>query len=98
MKQILLFLLLSLAFNPQDYSKQDNTYSKQVVSLATETKFTFKDKSGNIYPIYISKNGKCYIYRISKKTGNEYKYYLGEAISKDICKELGIEYIETNKK
>lgn len=98
MKQILLFLLLSLAFNPQDYSKQDNTYSKQVVNLATETKFTFKDKDGKIYPIYISKNGKCYIYRISKKTGNEYKYYLGEAISKDICKELGIEYIETNKK
>lgn len=97
MKQILLFLLLNLAFNPQDYIKQDNTYSKQVVSLATETKFTFKDKSGNIYPIYISKNGRCYIIKTSKE-GKEYKYYLGEAISKDICKELGIEYVETNKK
>lgn len=93
MKQILLFLLLSLAINAQDYTKQDNTYSKQVVSLATETKFTFKDKSGNIYPIYISKNGRCYIIKTSKE-GKEYKYYLGEEISKDICKELGIKYIK----
>lgn len=97
MKHILTLLLLSLVLNAQDYTKQDNTYSKQVVSLATETKFTFKDKSGNIYPIYISKNGRCYIIKTSKE-GKEYKYYLGEEISKDICKELGIKYIKTNKK
>lgn len=97
MKHILTLLILSLVLNAQDYIKQDNTYSKQVVNLTTKTPFTFKDKSDKIYQIYISKNGRCCIIKTSKN-GKEYKYYLGEAISKDICKELGIEYVETNKK
>lgn len=102
MKQILLTLLtcilslnLNTNLNAQDYKKEENQYSKEITeSVNNITPFTFKDKDGKIYPIYISKNGRCYIYRISKKTGNEYKYYLGEEISRDICKELGIEYKE----
>jgi hypothetical protein len=40
-------------------------------------------------------SGSCYIKKISKKSGNEYKQYLGEEVSKDICKQLGVEYKPT---
>lgn len=102
MKQLLLTLLalisINLGINGQDYKKDNNQYSKEITeSVNNITPFTFKDKDGKIYPIYISKNGRCYIIKTSKN-GKEYKYYLGEEISKDICKELGIEYVEINKK
>jgi acyl-coenzyme A thioesterase PaaI-like protein len=37
---------------------------------------TYTDKEGNVYPVYQSSGGKYYILRISKKTGNEYRFYL----------------------
>ena len=57
--------------------------------IQTEFTYTIKDI---IYPIFVSKTGACYIKRISKKTGNIYKQYLCEEISKEICKELNINY------
>ena len=36
---------------------------------------TFTDTKGNVYPVYMSKNGKLFIIRISR-TGNVYKQYL----------------------
>ena len=57
-----------------------------------KTKFTYKDSKGVEYPIYISENGSCFVYKISKKTGKEYKQYLGKEMSMQICKELGITY------
>ena len=55
-----------------------------------QTPYTWKDKDGKTYPIYISKKGACYIKRISKKTGKEYKYYLPKETQKQIRKELGM--------
>lgn len=55
-----------------------------------KTPYTWKDKDGKIYPIYISKKGACYIKRISKKTGKEYKYYLPKETQEQIRKELGM--------
>lgn len=57
-----------------------------------------EDTNSNIYPIFMSKSGSCYIKKVSKKTGNEYKQYLAAEISADICKQLGIEYKPTTKK
>lgn len=54
------------------------------------TPYTWKDKNGKTYPIYISKKGACYIKRISKKTGKEYKYYLPKEVQEQIHKELGL--------
>ena len=48
------------------------------VNQNTKTKYTFKAKDGKEYPIYLSKNGKAFIIRVSKKTGKEYKQYLPE--------------------
>jgi hypothetical protein len=52
---------------------------------------------GQELPILLSVNGRAYVIRISQK-GNEYKYYLGEDISRDICEKMGIEYKEKEKK
>lgn len=37
---------------------------------------TYVDNKGIEYPMYQSVNGKAYIIRVSKRTGNEYKQYL----------------------
>lgn len=55
-------------------------------------------KKNKEYPIYIAENGRCYIKKKSIKTNKEYKSYLPETISRQIAKELGIEYIEKQEK
>lgn len=55
-----------------------------------QTPYTWKDKDGKVYPIYITKKGACYIKRISKKTGKEYKYYLPKETQAQIKQELGM--------
>ena len=44
----------------------------------TKTKYTYEDKKGKTYPIYLSKTGKAYIKVTSQKTGREYNRYLPE--------------------
>ncbi len=67
--------------------KVEQTSSK---SNNTQTKYTWEDKQGNKYPIYITKRGACYVIRVSKKTGKEYKQYLPKDIQETIKKELNI--------
>lgn len=77
-----------------------NTF-EAISQTDTKTPYTWKDKDGKIYPIYISmkrisifKNdtskGPFYIKRISKKTGKEYKYYLPKEVQDQIRKEIGL--------
>lgn len=51
---------------------------KEPTSNAKKTEFTYKAKDGKTYPIYLSKNGKAFIVRTSKKSGKEYRQYLPE--------------------
>lgn len=60
-------------------------------STVSATPYTYEVK-GVKYPIHIGKTGSCYIVRTSKKTGKEYRQYLGEEISRDICRKMGREY------
>ena len=102
MKKILFYILLPLisCFNfqyalAQNYNKNGNEYSVQKTekeSKDVKNEFTFKTSNGDIYPRWISANEYAYIIRISKKTGKDYKSYLGKEISIDICKRLNIEY------
>ena len=57
----------------------------------TKTKYTWENKEGNKYPIYITKKCACYVIRISEKTGKEYKYYLPKEVRDAILKELNIQ-------
>ena len=82
----------------QNYTKDGKTYKSEKTikqSSERETGFTWEDSKGIQYPIYVGPSGSCYIKKISKKSGNEYKQYLGEEISKDICKQLDVEYKPT---
>ena len=82
MKHLILAVLILISincFSQNNVKLEGNTFSvEQVESKDTKTKYTYKDKKGNIYPIYLSKRGKAYIIRTSKKTGKEYKQYLPE--------------------
>lgn len=77
-------------------NKVGNVYSAPTKTEQTsqKTEFQYKDTDGKTYPIYLSKNGRAYIIRTSQKSGNEYRKYLGEEISRDICKQLGVQYVE----
>jgi uncharacterized protein YxeA len=95
MKKIL--ALVALAFMvgapifAQDVKREGNTFvqvQSDKVSLKNDTKtqYTYKAKDGKEYPIYLSKNGKAFIVRVSKKSGKEYKQYLPQ-VTEQLSKE-----------
>lgn len=88
--------LISVCAFSQDYNRKDKVFTKvkteKVVTPDVDSGFTYKDAKGIEYPIFVGKTGSCYIKKVSKKTGKEYRSYLGKEISTEICKELGIEY------
>lgn len=91
----LMLLVGSAVCNAQDITREGKQFvqtQKAKTSTERETGFTYKDSKGQVYQIYMGATGSCYIKRISAKTGKEYKQYLGEEISSQICKELGVEY------
>ena len=97
---IAVVMLLALGVNnssiyAQDVVKEGKTFSVVTSSKKSEpikTEYTWKDSKGVEYPIYISKSGACFVLRISKKTGKEYRQYLPKEVSAQIASELGIEY------
>ena len=93
---LLLVLAIGLAANAQTYTRSGNTFisskGERGKAEPVKTKFTWKDSKGNEYPVYISSSGSCFIIKVSKKTGDTYRNYLGPEISEQICKELNIEY------
>ena len=95
---LLLVLSMGLAANAQTYTRSGNTFvsTKTVKAEPVKTKFTWKDSKGNEYPVYISSTGSCFVIKGKDKNGKDKKTYLGPEISQQICKELGIKYI--NKK
>lgn len=100
---VAVFLLVGLLgiptmCNAQSFVKKGNNFeqvsTRNVASTATKTKFTWTDSKGKSYSIFVTSTGRCYVNRVSSKTGKEYKYYLKEDIAREICKELGILYKE----
>lgn len=81
-KLITLAALLTLYFvgNAQQVTKDKSGNYIAVKSAASDEKAkdtgkTYTDTKGNVYPVYVSKNGKLFVIRTSK-TGNQYKQYL----------------------
>lgn len=88
-------LLVVLSMSIASYAgvvRHGDTFLVETTSVNqdTQTKYTWQDKDGNIYPIYITKKCACYVIKVSKKTGKEYKYYLPKEIQETIRKELNI--------
>lgn len=95
MKKLIFCLILAAISltSTAEVKRNGDTFKVEQTSIASQgekTKYTWEDKEGNKYPIYITKKGACYILRISKKTGKEYKYYLPKEIQAQIKQEIGI--------
>ena len=91
---ICLFLSIFAVTGYAEVKREGDTFKVEktaTTSSDTQTKYTWQNKEGNKYPIVITKKGACYILRVSKKSGKEYKYYLPKDIQKTIKKELNIQ-------
>ena len=102
-RRLLVLLLITVccamvanADGDKSFKCENNTYSStgrvKSNSEPIATGFNWTDSKGNVYPIYISASGSCYIIKVSSKTNKEYKQYLKPDVSQDICKKLGKEY------
>lgn len=101
-----LFILVAIAImcvfncNAQSFTREGKTFSAVSTKSKSEGKltgYTWKDSKGIEYPIYIRENGHCYIIKVSKKNGKEYKQSLSEEVSKEICKLVNVLYVKPNK-
>lgn len=110
MKRFIIALLLMLALGmnnssayAQSVTRSGNTFTTTKVVKAkakaepVKTKYTWEDSKGIEYPIYVGSTGSCFIIKVSKKTGKEYRQYLRAEVSQQICRELGIEYKSKSK-
>lgn len=87
-----LFMALLSYTSYAQVAREGNTF-KSITTQTTksegqQTKYTWEDKKGNKYLIYITKNGAVYINRKSAKTGKNYKQYLSKEIKEQVQKEL----------
>lgn len=89
---LLVTLLMSVTGYADVVRDGDNFKVEKTASVNQDnkTKYTWEDKEGNKYPIFITKKGACYVLKVSKKTGKEYKYYLPKDVQETIKKELHI--------
>ena len=88
------FLWMQAAEGQSHPTFKDSVYKAQSMKVKQQPRLTpykWEDSKGNQYPIYIGTSGACYVVRVSKN-GNEYKQYLGEEISRDICLKMGVAY------
>ena len=84
------FLALSMGIKAQNVVRKGNMFIAQEDTTyhgpdAMPTTYTYKDSTG-VYPVYISKNGKAFIKKVSKKTGRVYPKYLPK-VTEQINKE-----------
>ena len=75
----------------QSYNFDGSNFTTvKTTSQATDqmTHLTY-EVNGVRYPIYVTKNNKCYIKRVSKNTGKEYKQYLPAEVTAQVLKAIG---------
>ena len=85
--------------SPAKVERNGKVFSQKSVKKAkTEpvvTDFQWEDSKGNQYPILVNPDsGRCFVIKVSGKTGKEYKQYLDAEVAKQVCKEIGIAYVE----
>ena len=75
---MVVFAMMVSAVAAQTVKKDSlgNYVTVKTVKMPDKKTGDFFMNKGVKYPIYVSKNGKYYVIRTSKKTGKEYKQYL----------------------
>ena len=87
-------MLFVLTNTTAEVIRKNNTFKITTVKTKSEgeqTKYVYEDDKGNKYPIFVTKNGTCYIKKVSSKSGKEYRQYIPKEIKEIILKELNIE-------
>lgn len=107
MKKIILFVLFLVFASTahtfaQDYTREGKTFTATksasgAKSSSVETSFIYVDTDGKSYTIWLSKNGHAFIKRVSK-SGKSYNKYLSEELSREVCKEMGVNYVPSKPK
>lgn len=93
---ILVFAIIGCVFG---YAQTHKWFGNKLV-MNEKTKVTYEETSfttevdGVEKPIYITSNGRCFVYKTSHKTNKDYKKYLHVEVSKDICTKLNREFKE----
>ena len=84
-KSILLSILMLMLCMPsfaQQFKQEGKTFVQTSSATATndsvKTEYSYVTKDGTSYPIFLSRTGKAYIWKTSKKTGKGYRMYLPE--------------------
>lgn len=91
MKKVFLMLLIllgSLTAKSEIIQQGNNFVETTSEKVEVVTAYTYTDKNGKVYPIFMSKRGSFYIVKISKKTGKKYKYYLPKDIQEKIKRQI----------
>ena len=89
-------LITAAQSSPAKVERHGNTFS-EVKTKTSEIVLTdyFYSTGGQTYQIYINKaSGRCFINKVSSKTGKTYRYYLPEVICREICREMQIVYAD----
>lgn len=71
---VLLLGFMCTSTQAQTLVRKGNNFT--VVSDARKTNYTYTDRNGVTYPIYISPKGKAFIVKTSRKTGKKYRQYI----------------------
>lgn len=93
MKKTLLMMFFALLVQGACAEKFSAPKKNNSVAFTDSTTTHTYEIDAKEYPIFVSKNGAYYIWKISKKTGNKYKYYL----PKEIQIKLGRKYDNAKK-
>lgn len=93
MKKFLIILVLICLTGVSAYAENFKAPSKQKVEWTDSTTTHTYEISNVKHDIFKSRNGSFYIWKISKRTGKKYKYYL----PKEIQIKLGRKYDNNNK-
>ena len=81
---IVMMFTLALPSMGQEVVRKGNVFVAKTDSVSnskandTKTEYTYQDKKGQVYPVYLSKAGKAFIWRKSQKTGRDYRQYVPE--------------------
>lgn len=95
---LLAFVMVAPVSAATQIDRQGNTFTQVKVEgskasfKGTPTEYTYAigDKT---YPVYLTKRNFCFIWKVSAKTGNEYRYYLQDSIQDIIRAEMNLKVI-----
>lgn len=79
--------------------KQTSSSSRGSKADTLVTAFKYEDSKGKQYPIIVNKaSGRCWVWKISGKTGRPYKFYLSEDVCRSVCREYSVTYVPKKAK